>query len=116
MLAQLDFFLFFFFFFEIYNFVFLDKKIKIPKILLTQVFVDPKCQQNFEILRQGWILTPNKFSIKCLRCPIIAQTIVFHFCFMRITISKCYLVTFLTTFLGVYKIDLALETYISPTA
>ena len=44
-----------------YNFVFSDKKIQIPKILPTWVFVALKCQQNFEILQLVWTLAPNKF-------------------------------------------------------
>ena len=45
------------------------------------------CQQNFEILLQVWILTPNTSSTKCPRCMTFTQAIVFQPYFMKITTS-----------------------------
>ena len=45
------------------NLSFSNKKIQVPKILPTWVFVNLKCQQNFEILQLVWTLAPNTFWI-----------------------------------------------------
>ena len=56
------------------------------KILSMWIFVAQKWQQSFKNLQLVCALATRKFSKKCLRCLIFAQTIVFHWYFMEIII------------------------------
>ena len=76
MWAQLDFFLIIFI-----TLSFQIKKFKFQKFC-PRGFLWPKSVNKMKLV---WTLTPNKFWIKCLRCLVFAQTIVFNQYFMETT-------------------------------